>query len=157
MLKLILVKECLWESRFPLHQNLQVLVKKHIVGVNGSSRGVGSKDSSGGKDPGFRCRGPTMVRCSLGQRRHFHLTQKGKESHPRRVVTEREKGLAWRQGSINRFHSITYIYSLRIKQRKHHNRDNTRTTDYMHLMGHSNILEIHPTEGAHTHHNSQPI
>ena len=30
---------------------------------------------------------PAIFHCSLGKRRHFHLSQERKESHPRRVVT----------------------------------------------------------------------
>lgn len=73
-----------------------------------------ARKSHRGEDPGFRHRGPTIVRCSIGQRRHFHLTPKGKESHPRHAATKREKGSTWSRGSINQvafdhmYRNITY-------------------------------------------------
>jgi len=59
--------------------------------------GFGTKLSSG-KDPSFRHKGATRVYFRLGQCQNFHPTQRDKESHPRRVVTETKKGLEGYQG-----------------------------------------------------------
>jgi len=46
-----------------------------------------------GKDPEFKHGRPMMVHCSLGQHWNFHLTPKGKESHPKHAATKRGEGL----------------------------------------------------------------
>jgi len=75
-----------------------------------------------------------VVHCSLGQRQHFHLTLKGKESHPRCAATKREKGSAWDQRSINRVQSIAHTYIHYME-----NKDNIILEPYTYIPYRENI------------------